>query len=200
MRLLIAVLTVSTLLLTLPAVGSACINEVQIETNQAVRIVAKADKALQRGKYKRAARLAVRVLDRTSVKVERRARMILALAVIRSGGSVGYKEGKRLPALYGDAGLKDAARQLQRGIDKHGFDEPRWQAGLAEAKAARGDAKGALVILEDLAARDLLPDAHSFAVLARLRAAKGDVAGRDAAAERCRALGGKKAMCAVPGS
>lgn len=68
-------------------------------------------------------------------------------------------------------------------------DDPAVLIALAEAQSewheTAADALDALTILES---KDLLTSAESARALARLRAARGDVAGRDRALDRCRKL------------
>jgi hypothetical protein len=78
--------------------------------------------------------------------------------------------------------------------------DPTLAAILAEGMSLLGgQGEAALVILNDLDARELIPDAWGFAALARLRLARGDAAGAARAALRCRRMARDAGICpAVP--
>ncbi len=194
--LITSVVTVCAVLHTAPS--EACINGVELRVDDGKRLVARADKALQRGRHKDAIRAADMALRRSGpARVHQRAALIRALAVIRSDGRHALRTdaGK----LKGRAAVAEATRILAGETKIPGSGEPRWKAALAEGLEATGQTDEALAILEDLAGRDLLPDARAFAALARLRAESGNAPGANTAAERCRQMGGK-GLCPVPRS
>jgi hypothetical protein len=82
---------------------------------------------------------------------------------------------------------------LQRLADAHPGDAAR-QTDLAEALARTRPAE-ARPILEDLAGRDLLTTPYGYVALARLRAADGEVRGRDEALVRYRAMAKSTSIC-----
>lgn len=113
----------------------------------------------------------------------RRSRQLhmVAAATARSGGVHGW--------LHHDATGSPAqivenlawARVVLDWLAEH-YDESK--AYRAEALLAQGEAEAARVILEDLADRDAVPDATSWATLAQLRRAARDVHGAVEADDR----------------
>jgi predicted Zn-dependent protease len=65
---------------------------------------------------------------------------------------------------------------------------------------ALGKARDAQPILDDLEERDLIPEADTWAALAKLRKLQGDAAGQERATKRCVARAGKLApqICPTP--
>ena len=77
-------------------------------------------------------------------------------------------------------------------------NEPYIRARLAEALAhVTGSEPRALALLADLEQRDLMPDADGYALLARLRRARGDAPGSERALARCRKIAGKHDACSA---
>lgn len=167
----------------------ACINGVELHIDEGKRLVARADRALGRGRYRDAIRDVDRALGKANAPtVVQRAELIRATAVVRSNGKYALRlDGKKL---RGDAAVRVSTHKLRSYVEKTPAVAPRWRAALAEGLEATGDAPAALEILEDLARLDLVPDAHAFASLARLRAGAGDGPGRASAESRCRQMGG----------
>jgi hypothetical protein len=194
--LILSVVTVCLVPLATPAV--ACINGVEVRIDEGARLVSKADRALQKGRHKDAIRLIDRALTRKrSARIRDKGEAIRALAVIRSSGryTLNTSGGK----FRGAAAVRVATASLKSKTQLDAFNNPRWKAGLAEGLEATGDPDGALKILEELAGRDLLPDARAFAALSRLRLRAGDVSGANAASTRCVQMGGN-ALCPLPRS
>ncbi len=54
--------------------------------------------------------------------------------------------------------------------------------------------------MNDLEKRDLIPDAHGYAVLARLRKRNKDVAGQTRALTSCKQMAGKRAALCTKNS
>jgi predicted Zn-dependent protease len=77
-------------------------------------------------------------------------------------------------------------------------ESPYIQARLAEALAhVTGSEPRALALLADLEQRDVMPDAGGYALLARLRRARGDAPGSERALARCRKIAGKPDACSA---
>ena len=93
---------------------------------------------------------------------------------------------------------KKVAQQLLYLKEQSG-DSPYIAARVAEALAlVAGAEPRALKLLADLEQRDLVPDAGSYALLARLRRAHGDAPGAERALARCRKIANKPAVCSPP--
>lgn len=190
------------------AVGStsragACENAVLLEADALVKLGAKAEAALAAGEYGKVTRLledkdlehpadyAAGELERPDGKqrlshkpdqaLVRRLALVYATAQLRSG----YR-GLALPTLQtllaSVAGKDDEALLLRARIAEA---QSYKKATLAEAAT----------VLEDLATRDLVPDAPTWLALARVRRAKGDAAGTTVAVEKCQATAHKGESC-----
>ncbi|MCY1070040.1 hypothetical protein OV090_35180 [Nannocystis sp. RBIL2] len=211
---LVLVLALACSTLTVPAVADACGNSVMASL---YRRVHKAEAALDAGKYQRAARLARAELARQEgarhgdKALERRARRVLALAVVRSGGDVRVEERGRGDLLDEQPAISWAITALRQvrddAIAAHpdcALEPARCSADLvpssagelAEALARSPDLRGeALATLGRLAEADLMPGPDAWAALARLRGEQGDAAGREAAILRCRQMAGHGPRC-----
>jgi hypothetical protein len=132
--------------------------------------------------------------------LETRALHVLALAVVRGEGSLAGVTGFAGTREVDRAGNLEWAASTLRAIDATRPNDPVTQADLAEALATRAaHEEEALGILGDLAARDLLGSAHAYAALARLRAARGDVAATRGALARCERMTRSPAVvCRAP--
>jgi hypothetical protein len=184
------------------APSDACLREMpklakkKIQVDPTKRDVIAAEKALAAGQHDKAGKLAKRAVPKLSelppsdaAELATRAQRTLALAAVRSGGAV-----EVAPGIGGDdAYAKQVALAwaeltltYQSALQS---DDLLVRSQLAEALAADGYQVGrAREMLRDLSARDLMPTARAYAVLAHL---EGDDGGaRDAALGRCRDLGG----------
>lgn len=158
----------------------------QVDTTQ--RDVLAAEKALTQGKHEQAATLARRAVPNLgqlppadAAALATRAQRTLAMATVRSGGAVEVVDGER-PANLAWAQL---VLTYQSALAR---DNVVIQLQLAEALAADEYQRGrARTMLRDLSARDVMPNAQGYAMLAQL---EGDPTLRDAALGRCRDLGG----------
>jgi hypothetical protein len=128
-------------------------------------------------------------VDLGTTPLERRAHVILALAVVRGGGA--------LAGVSGFSSARDADRSanlewavsMLRQVDALRGNDPVAQANLGEALAARaGYEDEALSLLGDLAQRDLIGSAHAYAALAKLRSGRGEALASDDATRRCEAM------------
>ncbi len=94
------------------------------------------------------------------------------------------------------AGLvRDVARA--RALVEAKPDSPSLIALYAEALAAIDHPREARILLEDLAARDLVPDATAWLTLAELREQRRDEAGAASARHRCRTVAKYVRVCGV---
>jgi hypothetical protein len=159
--------------------AAACGNPIQIETRRAVRLVARAERALDAGDPDRALDL---LLGRRQVPIrvddpalDQRVQRVVATAYLRTGEIVRA----RLYFLM----LLESDQVRRRTKDPYAWT--RFAEVLGFSRDPQDQAK-AREILEDLAQRDLVADAEGYLALARLRARAGDDAGRDAALARCR--------------
>jgi hypothetical protein len=131
----------------------------------------------------------IKTMDVAKEPLETRAHCILALALVRSGGSLAGVEG------FSSAREADRAANLEWGVstlrevEASRHDDPVAQANLGEALAARGSyEEEAVRILGGLANRDLMGSAHAYAALARLRASRGEALASDDATKRCESM------------
>lgn len=193
--------------LAAPGVAAACGNEVHLTKRQEVRGVVRAEKLLEKRKYTRALK-ALFSLYGYGLRSARasyasgdkalfaRAERVAALVGVRTGGKVSltHWNGKVKTAKAIANQLKWARKVLEKAHAK-APDDPALAGHYAEALALTGAEGDALTRLEALAKADLITDAETWKVLADLRAAKGDAAGRDAATTRCEASAVDKALC-----
>jgi predicted Zn-dependent protease len=162
-----------------PATALACLNAVEMDTNDAKRLVAKVEKHIENGEPGKALRLLDKDLEVSDAKVQSRIELLRAVAQSRTG--------------FGTLALQTLRPMLAKDSDS-----PYLKARVAEALAhtKKGTAE-ALTMLSDLETRDLMPDAEGWAELASLRAQQGDGAGRDRAITRCKAVAKRPAVCEV---
>jgi hypothetical protein len=190
-------LTLAAMLIGSVATGSvpaqACENAVQLKVHKAKQLLVEAEKQLQLGNPRKV----LYALEETST-TDDAVNAEIELAVVVAGLRVGldnvnrgnnpakfirlaYEENPtrpKLQALY--------AESLLRGVFR----------GTQNTKAAQQqrDAK-ALALLTDLEKRDLLPNAHAWAALARAHRKAGHEKDARAANERCAAVAINKSVC-----
>lgn len=185
-----------------PASASACENGVEIEVDYNTPRIARAEKALNEGKYTLAAVGVLQVFPSikstavTSSPLAGRAAKIIALAAVRTGGEL--TAGKH----FRGGTPEDSAANLRwavdtlRALNKLYKNKPALETDLGEALSMVAEHKDeALAILSRLASKDLITSAHGFAALARLRDAAGDKGGSEEAARRCEAIAKKPGIC-----
>ncbi|MBT8491590.1 MAG: hypothetical protein KJO07_00910 [Deltaproteobacteria bacterium] len=161
--------------------AEACLNGVIMERDQAVKRIARAQRAVKRGKYRRALRL----LEADHYMVE-----------TRLLGKIGYiKAVSRLRL----GKTRSAERYFRRRL-KADKDNPLLLTRLAEALAKRrgDDPIEAWKILDGLEKKDLIPDAHGYAALALLRKRASDEDGYDRAVTACRRMAPESKICPKP--
>ena len=155
--------------------ADACLNGMIMEQDEAVKNVKLAEKALLEGDNAAAYRLLEADHYMVSSKpLMNRIRALKAVANLRRGKK------------------KNVARVF-RALLKKDKDNPYLLTRLAEAlhKRRGKDAVEAWQIIDDLEKRDLIPDAHGYAVLARLRRRAKDLKGYRRAIQQCSNMAGK---------
>jgi predicted Zn-dependent protease len=168
-RLLLATLVAVAVQLADARPARACLNGVLMERDEAIKRVARAEKDLERAHYRRV----LRSLDADEYLVDeallRKIETLKAVAQLRLG-------------------RKRAAEVTLRRLLRRTPEDPYLRTRLAESLAGRtgDDPIEAWRILDELEARDLIPDAQGYATLARLRERAKDREGRDRAVEECR--------------
>ena len=168
-----------------------------------VQAIARAEKALEDGQNLVAAKAVlgnfprVRAATAGANPLETRALRVFALAVVRSNGAVTEKAAgfATQTAWTPNANLEWAVQSI-REIDAKRPNDPTVQADLGEAlsKLPHGQKEG-LEILQKLAQKDLMGSPHAYAALAKLRTAKGDSAGAEAAIKRCEEMSKTPGVC-----
>jgi len=175
-----------------PTLADACENAV-LATDEVIAGVKEAEKILNQGNPVDA-RDRIEVLlagknqfdERTpSAKgLTDRAMRIISLANVR----IDDRQGEFRKAI-----LANAVSFLS-WLVKESPNDPAKKADLGEA-LAKTDPPKAKKILEDLAKRDIVTTPYAYAALARLRAADGDVKGRDEALAKCKQMAKVESMC-----
>jgi hypothetical protein len=165
------------------AAARACPNPL-VRQRMTAKLVAAAEEALAEGRYRRAFALtdAPEANDRA---LYRRALAIHLAAALRRGHANWTPDNQSL-----SRPILETLRRLVAETP----DDLWLRARLAEALAPSAPAE-ARTILEELAAKDLMPDASAWGALAQLRERVGDAKAADAAA-RCRAIARAPIVCA----
>jgi hypothetical protein len=180
MKLRILVLSLAVLVAT-PVIAWACGNPILLAGDEAVKRVKQAEKLLEREKYKEAAsKVAPYSYEFTDPALQKRATLVYAVASLRQG----HDRTDELEDLH--------AQDADSPVIQARYAESLWR--FAEKDDQR---KKAGELIEDLVARDLVPDAYGWVTAATVRAKAGDEAGRDDALAKCRAIAKKKSICRV---
>lgn len=164
--------------LAVPAVAYPCMNEVMLQGNEAVKYLAKVDRFLESG-LNRKAQYALEDHVFEEPRLQQRAadyKAVIAMRVASKPGKVSWV------VRHFEARTKASPKDM------------RVRAWLGEAYAASGNLDGARKVLVDLETRDLMPDAHAYAALARVTTG-GD---RELALAECQKRAKAKAICALP--
>lgn len=165
-----------------PSAAFPCGNAVMLETNEAAKLVARAEADLQEGRYQRAlSRLHHGDVEVNSQPLQKRIDLVTSTAMLRLGQ------------------VTNAAWAFDALSQRHPDDAliaTRLAETLSRLGTQAGDTK-ALSILESLEKRDLVADEHGFLALAKLRDRSGDTEGRDRALTRCRAVAKEASFCSV---
>ena len=187
-----------------PGTASACGTAVYREIDTSAQLVAQAEQALSEGQFNKAAAKAVqaypalKIVKPGQVPLADRALRIMALASVRTDGSVNVGGFKGRTAGDRATNLEWSIDAL-RGLNAKRANNPSYQTDLGEALAKVPAYRAeAVKLLGELAAKDLLTSAEGYAALARLRAENGDNTARDEAVKRCEAMSKTPRLCAVP--
>lgn len=189
-----------------PTDAAACGFAVGTRVDPIASGVAKAEKAVDDEQYLAAAQGAVRAFpDLKSVEpskstaVSGRALRVLAMAAVRLDGALTVAG-----AMKGDTADERAqnlawAVTTLRALNTKRQNDPGLQTDLGEALAKSSKTQTeAKKLLQELADKDLVASAHGYAALARLDAAAGDKAARDAAVKKCEGMTKTPGICKVP--
>jgi hypothetical protein len=201
-RLALALPVLLTALLA-PPTSDACMNEVERvvdTTNQAIRA---AEDLLARGNHQSATRVVsttfpkVLVADHQTRRQDLfdRGQRIVALALVRSGGTV--KLGKLTGKTEADRDTAVAwAASTLRLQAARGDGSVLLTSELAEALALRpAERHEAHTLLKDLADADVVPTARAWAVLASLEQQRGDTNAAARAVARCKDIAADDSTC-----
>ncbi|HEY5924122.1 MAG TPA: hypothetical protein VIV11_20720 [Kofleriaceae bacterium] len=175
-----ALLVVATAVLLFPSVADACLNGVELTTDDYARMVARAEKQLEAGQFGKAKK-SLGHEPMPTAALERRAADIRAVLKLRMS-----KSPKQLEA---------AAKHFKaRSESKQGEKDVRMRAWLAEALVALGKQDDARPILVELHERDLVPDGYAYLALAKLSTG----AQRYEFWKACRTRAKNKDICELP--
>ncbi len=198
-----------------PRDARACGDEFVPAIDYRVGGVARAEKAMQEGRYSAAAGMVIRMfpeiqkVGKTKDPLLGRALRTLALASVRADGAlpIDAEIPRHLRGTWAGASSDDRRQNLEwavsalRGVNETRPDDPAVQTDLGEALAKLdGQHDQAKKMLGELADKDLLASPEGYAALARLRAEAGDASGREAAAKRCEAMAKDPRVCLVAAS
>jgi predicted Zn-dependent protease len=203
MRILAALIASSLALsVAVPPTAEACLNPVRLAGNKAVKKVRDLENKLKAGKNAELVRYGKdyhRMFDLADPALQARALLVLTIAAMR----VGEKEAPRVYwEMRGDGMFEGTPLERLRKIAAEGPENPLVLARIAEGLLRDGskpeNVAEATKIIEDLAARDLIPDAEGWLTLAQVRARAKDNTGRDAALVQCKKMArARKAMCVI---
>lgn len=190
------------------ACGGDWYPEVQIDPR--IRGVAEAEKALAKGNYVSAAASVVRMIphietlagsrDPLIVRAER----VLSLAIAREDGRLSLERevprevlshwpGKTPEDQQKNLSWSVATLRRELVLQK---DNPGLETDLGEALSKREEGRDeARMILESLAARDLINSPQGYKALAELRRRQGDEAGQKLAMKRCESMAATSKIC-----
>tara|TARA_R110002096_G_scaffold143328_4_gene299304 strand:- start:98449 stop:99114 length:666 start_codon:yes stop_codon:yes gene_type:complete len=168
-----------------PSVAVACINSMRVEGDDAVKQIANAERLLAKGDIAKAERLVSPDTYQFSDKrLRKKASMVNHTAGLRRAKVAKYRI---------DASTRFFAEEL-----KNKPEDPLLVSRHAEALALSGKtAAKARATLEDLAERDLMPEAQSYTVLAQLLSEAGEKAAADKAVASCLKMTKHKAVCSL---
>ncbi len=188
-KLLVPLILGVAIAISAPSIASACGNAVELDSNQVARLIKRAEKAVEQGNYKRALRIINTNYRRSpsprsfapDVGLQRRRLLVQAAVAFRGPytSEVDYYIGHLESLLENDK-------------------SPEIHTMLAEGYALNPKtARKATDVLEDLAERDLMPNAFAFLTLARLRAQADDEVGAKRALKSCRTMAKHKRVCKI---
>jgi hypothetical protein len=213
MRVLAAVIAVAALS---PASAWPCGNPIFLSGEKSIRLVRDAERALNAGNNELAAKLSSPWRHELSEEhLQSRVELVHAVALLRiqvkrratERAKLVRWEQSRMSIADRDklaAALRQPYDDLAdlESLHTGNPDSPVFQARLAEALLV-GDnpenTKRASDLMEDLATRDLVPDAFAWVTLATTRRIAGDAQGSDAALTRCKRIAWTKKLCQLAG-
>ena len=158
-----------------------CVNQVEIRMHDYIQEVQEAERLIASAQYKKAFEV---LPDASDVREDLRDRVrdLRALLALRA---------KNLPGMVEEEGW--VVRHFKDRVKANPKDV-RFKAWLAEAQLAEGESTQALVLVNELRERDLMPDAFAYVTLAKLSIGPA----RAKALETCRKRAKAKAICNVP--
>ena len=166
--------------LVVPATADACLHEIRVTTEDYVRVVARAERLLERGSYGDAMR-AIGNRSFPTPALRERAKNVRAILALR------MRDRKQKPgALVAHFKAATETKATQKDV--------RYRAWLAEALVEAGNAEEARPILMDLHTRDLMPDAYGYVALAKLSSGTERYDYYNA----CRTRAANKNICELP--
>lgn len=182
-----------------PRPADACGNPIQLAGNRAAQKVKNFENWLKAGHNQKILSEANRV-EITTPALRARAELVIAVAALRNNAGLPWTlRHKR------DASGEDTALGLLRALAKAAPDSPVVQARYAEG-LLRERSKDetyvaeATTILEDLATREVMPDAEAWASLSLARSLAKNGEGASFAAAQCKKLArGRKHACKQAG-
>lgn len=186
-RILLSVALASTVIVTAPTIAAACGNAMFVDGDDAVKQVTEAERLLNIGKLKKAQdKVNPHTYRFDEEGVQKRANIVWASAVFRLDNQTAESWQ-----------VKNAIATLENAQESD-KDNPVLIARLAEGYAFGADSRDkALLTLEDLAARDLMPDAFGYRTLAQLRAGAGNTEAANAALEVCKTMTKRTDVCTL---
>jgi len=162
-----------------PSVTDACINGTEWTVNDDIRMVKKSERHLENGQYELALRT-LKYLRPADKRLQARMADIRAIIAIR------MHDGK--------ADLSKWVAQIETRDDAAKQKDIKFRAWRAEAYVAVGKRDEAKLILDDLHARDLVPDAYGYLALAKVTSGPT----RLEMWKACRTRAKDKSMCELP--
>ena len=168
-----------------PSVADACLNAMRVGGDDAVKQIANAERLLAQGQIAKAERLVdLHEYEFSDSRLEKKAALVFHTAGLRRAKVSTWR-------------IENATRFLTAALAKKSED-PLLIARHAEALALSDKTAGkARAALEDLAERDLMPEAQSYTALARLLAKAGETAAADEAVKRCMKMTKHKTVCSI---
>lgn len=188
---------VTALAVAVPQTADACGNPIHLAGNRATQKVKNYENWLKAGHNAKILRDAHR-FEIQEGSLRDRAHLVIAVAALRSNSSLPWTMRHAL-----DEGEDDSPLGVLRKLAKAAPDSPVVQARFAEAllkerlkEGGEGFAAEATKILEDLATREVMPDAEAWNSLALARSLAKDETGSAAAKAQCKKLArGRKHAC-----
>lgn len=175
----------SVIVISTPAIAYACGNAIFLDGDDASQQVKQAEKLLAAGKNKQALQKVEPYRYRFNGKGLQRRAVLVQAAIKFRAPKINYRSAE----FY----IGYLEKELEGSKD-----DPLLTSLLAEGYAVEAEtAAKATEMLEDLAKRELMPDAFGYIALGTLRAKAGDQDGAKAALTLCKKMTKHKALCKV---